>query len=153
VRNRLRVLGIAACLLASAALPGNLLGQGKPAGMLSVEDGIGTPLADKPGDVVRGRRIVIDRQKGACLLCHSGPFPEERFQGDLAPDLAGAGSRWSAAQLRLRLAAPRLINPETIMPSYLRSDGFVRISPTQRGKAMLTEQDIEDVVALLETLK
>ena len=29
----------------------------------------------------RGRAIVANRQVGLCLLCHSGPFPEERFQG------------------------------------------------------------------------
>jgi sulfur-oxidizing protein SoxX len=153
VRQVIRALGFAASLIASCTLSGQVRAQGKPVGMLSAEDGIGTPLADLPGDVATGRRIVVDRQKGACLLCHSGPFPEERFQGDLAPDLSGAGSRWSVAQLRLRLAAPHLVNPETIMPSYLRSEGFVRIAPALRGRPILTEQEIEDVVALLATLK
>ena len=49
------------------------------------------------GDAARGRAIVTTRQKGLCLLCHSGPFPEERFQGNLAPSLAGAGRRCGRA--------------------------------------------------------
>ena len=56
------------------------------------------------GDAARGRAIVASRQVGLCLLCHTGPIPEERFQGNLATDLRGAGQRWSTAQLRLRIA-------------------------------------------------
>src|SRR5690348_17971287 len=48
-------------------------------------------LTGKPGDPARGRAIVANRSVGLCLLCHSAPIPEERFQGNLAPTLAGAG--------------------------------------------------------------
>jgi sulfur-oxidizing protein SoxX len=110
------------------------------------------PLTDEPGDPTRGRAIVVKRES-TCLLCHSGPFPEERFQGDLAPDLKGAGSRWSAAELRLRLVDATRLNPATIMPSYYRLDGLLRVAPNYRGKPALTAQQIEDVVAYLATLK
>jgi L-cysteine S-thiosulfotransferase len=56
-----------------------------------VGDSIPGSLARAVGDPARGRVIVLDRRLGACLLCHTGPFPEERFQGTLAPDLSGAG--------------------------------------------------------------
>jgi len=105
------------------------------------------------GNPARGREIVKDRQVGLCLLCHSGPFPEERFQGDLAPDLRGSGKRWSAAELRERLVNPAKLNPATIMPSYAKTDGLERVAPAFRGKPLLTEQQIEDVVAFLATLK
>ena len=108
--------------------------------------------ADK-GDPARGRAIVADRQVGLCLLCHSGPFPEERFQGDIAPSLAGAGSRWSEDELRLRIADPARLNPKTIMPSYYRTEGLERVAPAFRGKTILSAQQIEDVVAYLATLK
>jgi sulfur-oxidizing protein SoxX len=85
-------------------------------------------------------------------LCHSGPFPEERFQGDLAPDLRGAGSRWSESELRLRLVDPAKLNPATIMPSYQRTQGLERVPPAWR-KPILTPEQIEDVVAYLATLK
>jgi sulfur-oxidizing protein SoxX len=89
---------------------------------------------------------------GLCLLCHSGPFPEERFQGDLAPDLRGAGRRWTEGQLRLRIVDSSRVNPATIMPSYHRTEGLTRVAPAFRGKPVLNAEQIEDVVAFLMTL-
>jgi len=86
-------------------------------------------------------------------LCHSGPFPEERFQGSLATDLAGAGSRWSVAQLRLRIVDARAVVPDTIMPSYHRTDGLHRVAPALAGVPVLAPQQVEDVVMFLESLK
>ena len=105
------------------------------------------------GNAARGRAIVADRQVGLCLLCHSGPFPEERFQGELAPSLAGAGARWSEDELRMRLVDPARLNPKTIMPSYYKAEGLERVAPAFRGKTILSAEQIEDVVAYLATLK
>jgi L-cysteine S-thiosulfotransferase len=117
-----------------------------------VGDAIPESLTGAPGDAARGRALVLDRTS-TCILCHSGPFPEQKFQGDLAPSLAGAGSRWSEGQLRLRLVdAPRL-NPATIMPSYYRVDGLVRVGPAWRGKPILSAEQIEDIVAYLASLR
>lgn len=118
-----------------------------------VGDAIPQSLTGQPGDVQRGRAIVTNRQKGLCLLCHSGPFAEERFQGDLAPSLAGAGSRWNEGQLRLRIVDSRRVNAETIMPSYYRLDGVNRVGAAWQGKPVLSAAEIEDVVAFLLTLK
>lgn len=79
-------------------LAAGLLAAGLPAAapaLAQVPDGIAAPLTASPGDPARGRAIVVNRARGLCLLCHSGPFPEERFQGELGPSLAGVGSRWS----------------------------------------------------------
>ena len=118
-----------------------------------VGDAIPQPLADKPGDPARGRAIVANRSVGLCLLCHSGPIPEERFQGNLAPDLTGAGSRWSEGQLRLRIADAQRLNPASIMPAYYRSEGLVRVGTAWQGKPIMAPQQIEDVVAYLSTLR
>ena len=118
-----------------------------------VGDGIPAALEDKVGDATRGRAIVASRAQGLCLLCHSGPIPEERFQGNLAPDLAGTGRRWSVAQLRLRLVDPRHFSPDSIMPAYYRSTGLTRVGPPWQGKAILDAQQIEDVLAWLVTLR
>lgn len=118
-----------------------------------VGDAISASLTGAPGDAARGRAIVVNRQAGLCLLCHTGPFPEERFQGSLAPDLGGAGSRWSAAQLRLRLVDSSRLRPDTIMPSYYRIDHLARVGRAWQGKPVLTAQEIEDVVAFLATLR
>ena len=90
---------------------------------------------------------------GVRILCHSGPFPEIRLQGDLAPDLSGAGRRWSEAQLRLRIVDARRLNPDSIMPPYYRIDGLERVAAAWRGKPILTAAQIEDVVAYLLTLR
>ncbi|MCZ8258950.1 MAG: sulfur oxidation c-type cytochrome SoxX [Beijerinckiaceae bacterium] len=112
------------------------------------------PLAAaRPPDPENGRRIVADRRRGLCLLCHSGPFPEVRFQGDLAPSLAGAGSRWSPAQLRARLIDSRQFNGETIMPPYFRAEGQIRVGRAFSGRSILTAEEIEDVTAFLATLR
>lgn len=118
-----------------------------------VGDGLPEALEGAVGDAARGRAIVASRQAGLCLLCHGGPIPEERFQGNLAPDLAGAGRRWTAAQLRLRLVDPRRLNPNSIMPAYYRSTGLTRVGRAWEGKPILNAQQIEDVVAYLATLK
>lgn len=117
------------------------------------QDGIPEPLTGARGDPARGRAIVTDRQVGLCLLCHSGPFPEERFQGDLATNLAGVGSRLSEAQLRQRIVDPARINPATIMPAYHRTEGLTRVAAAFRGRPILTAEQIEDVVAFLTTLR
>jgi sulfur-oxidizing protein SoxX len=123
------------------------------AGVASGEDSIPAPLTGARGDPARGRAIVVNRQVGLCLLCHSGPFPEERFQGNLAPDLTGAGARWSEGQLRQRIVDSSRINPATIMPAYHRTEGLVRVAPAWRGKPVLSAAQIEDVVAFLMTLR
>jgi sulfur-oxidizing protein SoxX len=134
---------LAAALVAVAALTGTAC----------ADDGIPRSLTGAKGDPARGRAIVVNRQVGLCLLCHSGPFPEERFQGNLAPDLSGAGKRSTEAQLRLRIADSSRISPATIMPAYHRTEGLVRVAPAWRGKPVLTAEQIEDVVAFLMTLK
>ena len=117
-----------------------------------VGDAIPESLTGKPGDPARGRAIVLKRES-TCLLCHSGPFPEERFQGDLSPNLKGTGSRWSEAELRLRMVDASRLNPATIMPSFYRVDGLTRVAPAWKDKPVLTAEQIEDVVAFLATLK
>ena len=117
-----------------------------------VGDGIPDLLTGSPGDAERGRALVLDRTS-TCILCHSGPFSETRFQGDLAPDLTGSGNRWSVSQLRLRLVDASHFNRDTIMPSYYRVDGLVRVGKNWSGRPILTAAQIEDIVAYLATLQ
>ena len=154
VRSRRRALadavvaGLAALLTSTGAVAPEEL---RP--YTIVGDAILASLTGTAGDPVRGRAIMIDRRLGACMLCHAGPFAEEKFQGTLAPDLAGAGSRWSEGQLRLRLVDPTRLNPDTIMPPYYRVEGLTRVALAWRGKPILTAEQIEDVLAFLMTLR
>jgi sulfur-oxidizing protein SoxX len=145
------VLHIACLVAAAVALPATAGAQSLAAYEV-VGDGIPQSLTGTPGDAARGRALLLDRTS-TCILCHSGPFPETKFQGDLAPNLAGSGSRWSTSQLRLRLVDASRLNPATIMPSYYRVDGLNRVGGSWRDKPILSAEQIEDIVAYLATLR
>ncbi len=115
-------------------------------------DSIIESLSVEPGDPVRGRAVVVSRQTGLCLLCHSGPFPEERFQGNLAPELKVSVARLNASQLRARIVNAAHFNPQTIMPSYYQTSHLNRVAPKFAGQTILSGQEIEDVIAFLATL-
>ena len=142
---------LAAGLLAAGASAG--VGAQEIAGYTVEGDGIAQPLAGLRGDPARGRAIVASRQQGLCLLCHAAPIPEERFQGDLAPDLAGVGARYSEAQLRLRIVDPRRVNPASFMPAFHAGPNAARTGAAWAGRPVLSAQQVEDVVAWLATLR
>ena len=142
---------LAACAIAVFTGPAAAQSGLKP--YVIVGDAIAESLTGAKGDPARGRAIVSNRQVGLCLLCHSGPFPEEKFQGTLAPDMTGAGLRSTEGQLRLRIVDASRINPLTIMPPYYRVDDLYRVAPAFRGKPVLSAEQIEDVVAYLATLR
>ena len=137
--------------VAALALPGAAAAQALQPYVVT-GDAIAASLTGAPGDAARGRALVLNRTS-TCILCHSGPFPEEKFQGDLAPSLTGAGSRWSEGQLRLRIVDGSRLNPATIMPSYYRVDGLTRVGLAWRGKPILSAEQIEDIVAYLASLR
>ncbi len=143
----MRILLILAFMLVAQAA------SAQPVAPQIVDDAIPASLTGRPGDAARGRAIVANRSTGLCLLCHSGPIAEERFQGDIAPSLAGAGSRWSEGQLRLRIVDGSRLNADTIMPAYYRTGGLQRVARTFEGKTILSAAQVEDVVAYLVTLK
>jgi sulfur-oxidizing protein SoxX len=145
------VYAIIGASLAALALAGATAAQALRTYAI-IGDAIPTSLTGAPGDAARGRALVRERTS-TCLLCHSGPFPEEKFQGDLAPSFNGTGSRWSKGQLRLRLVDASRLNPVTIMPSYYRVDGLDRVGAAWRGKPILSAEQIEDMVAYLATLR
>jgi sulfur-oxidizing protein SoxX len=86
------------------------------------------------------------------LLCHAIPG-SDRTAGNLGPSLAGVGSRFSAEELRPRLIDAARFNPKSVMPPYGRVEGLHAVAPQYRGKPLLTDQEIEDAVAFLLTLK
>ena len=111
-------------------------------------------LTGKPGDPANGRKIAIDRRKGNCLACHAiSAIPEQQFHGNVGPALDGVGAIYSEAELRLRVANPKVLNPDTMMPSFYRTTGFHRVQKAWQGKTIISAQEVEDVVAFLKTLK
>jgi len=134
-----------ACLAAAPALGQN------PVRFDVVGDAIPLALSSEPGDAARGRSIVVNRDAGACTLCHA--VPGEQAFGNIAPTLAGVGARLSPAQLRLRVADSTRVSPDTPMPAYYRTEGLTQVAAAYHGKPILSAQQLEDVVAYLATLK
>ncbi len=105
------------------------------------------------GDAARGAQIVASRSTGLCVLCHPVPGVQSVQAGTLGPDLAGVGARFDRAALRQRLVDPARFNPQTIMPSATRTEGQQRVAASRQGRPLLDAQQLEDVLAYLETLR
>jgi sulfur-oxidizing protein SoxX len=156
MRNAIRpAILIAACLLtgiapaaAQTAAPPSLVN-------FEIKDqGISASLTGAKGDPKKGEAVVISRVQGNCLACHVvTALAREPFHGNTGPALDGVAGRLSEGEIRLRLVDGTKINPETMMPSFYRVEGFNRVLPNFRGKSVLTAEQVEDVVAYLLTLK
>lgn len=115
---------------------------------------IDEPLCGLQGDVERGRAIATDGYRGNCVACHS--LPEEGIEafGTIGPPLAGIGKRLPKGMLRLRIVDTRSINPVSIMPGFYRNPDLThRPARGMEGRTFLTAQQVEDVIAYMETLK
>ena len=117
-----------------------------------VDDAIPQPLTSSPGDPTRGRALALDRSKGNCITCHELPVSAD-FQGNLGPPLSGVAERWNPGQLRLRIVDGKRINPESNMPSYYRVEGLTAVRRDWADRPILTAQEVEDVLAYLQTLR
>lgn len=98
-------------------------------------------------NVERGRKLLVNRQETGCVLCHVVPGLKEG--GDMGPSLVGVGARMSPEALRQRIADPRLLNPQTLMPAYFSTKGLNNVAKAYKGKTILTEQGLEDIMAYL----
>jgi L-cysteine S-thiosulfotransferase len=100
------------------------------------------------GSPERGAAIVADRRLGLC---------DPHFHGTIGPPLHGVGARLSREQLRQRLLDPKRFNPETVMPAYGKTPGkapsLQRVAPAFANQPVLSDEQIDDVVAYLETLQ
>jgi sulfur-oxidizing protein SoxX len=121
---------------------------------------IALPVSATPGDPVAGANVLSSRSLGNCVACHAvSAMPDVDFQGDVGPSLDGVAERWDEAQLRGIIANAKQVFPDTVMPSFYKTSGFIRPGDGYTGKAaegelapLLTAQQIEDVVAYLQTL-
>jgi len=117
-------------------------------------------LSGMIGDPAAGREIMVARGKGNCIACHEVTALDEfPFHGEVGPSLDGVADRWMESDLRGIVANAKMVFPDTIMPAFYKTEGFVRAGNGYTGKAaegaldpILTAQEIEDVVAYLMTL-
>lgn len=133
-----------------------LAGDAVPPDEVAFEDfAVGVSLSGAPGDPQAGAEVFKSRKLGNCLACHvNSAMQDELFHGTVGPALDGVGSRWEPAQLRAIVAdAKKVFGEQTVMPGFYSLDVGVNVAEAQKGKTILTAQQIEDVVAYLATLK
>ncbi len=138
--------------LVGVALFGTLAANANAAEYMIVDHTIPASLTGKAGDPAAGKKIAISRKKGNCLACHVMPIPEEQFHGEVGPDLSDVGSHFTEAELRMRLVDAKVLNPDTIMPAFLKP-GTHDVLEKFKGKTIVEPQEIEDMIAYLMTLK
>ena len=104
------------------------------------------------GSAERGKKIFISRRLN-CLSCHEAPIPDEKFHGNFGPSLYGIGSRYNKSELRIRIIDSKIINPDSIMPTYYKKLNYPRIPKKYLNKTILNVQEVEDLVEYLYSLK
>jgi len=123
---------------------------------VKIQDGeIATSLTKVPGDAKTGRKVFADRKLGNCLACHqNNDLKELSFHGEVGPEMNGVADRWEPAQLRAILVNSKAVfGDETIMPGFYSLGNRHRVADKFAGKTILSAQDVEDVLAYLQTLK
>ena len=118
------------------------------------------PLTDQPGDAEAGAIVMTTRGQGNCIACHQvSALDEFPFHGEVGPPLDGIGGWRTEAELRGIVANAKHTFPETMMPAFYKTQGFIRPGDAFTGTAgeeplppLLAAQQIEDVVAYLMTL-
>ena len=133
----------------------------KPTEVNFVDGAVEGSLSGAPGDAANGA-ILMNKGSGNCIACHAvSALSDLPFHGEIGPPLDGAADRWSEAELRGIVANAKMMFEGTMMPSFYKTEGFIRVGDAYTGKApeggevppLLTAQEVEDVVAFLQTLK
>jgi len=133
----------------------------KPTDVVFSDGAVAVSLSGQPGDATAGAEIM-NKGAGNCIACHQVTnLAHLPFHGEIGPSLDGVADRWSTEELRGIVANAKIMFPDSRMPSFYKTEGFIRLGDAYTGKAhgdeevqpLLTAQQVEDVVAYLETLK
>tara|TARA_Y100000815_G_scaffold168551_1_gene152946 strand:+ start:862 stop:1323 length:462 start_codon:yes stop_codon:yes gene_type:complete len=119
------------------------------------DEGVTVSLTGQPGDPANGAEIFKSRKLGNCLACHANEeMAGELFHGTVGPALDGVADRYEEGYLRaIVVNAKQIFTDETVMPGFYSLDVGEHVAEQFQGKTILSAQDVEDVVAYLETLK
>ena len=151
------LFGLTALLAASAASAEAV----KPTEVVFVDGAVEVSLSGVAGVPAAGAEIM-NKGAGNCIACHQvSALSHLAFHGEIGPPLDGVADRWSVAELRGIVANAKVMFEDSLMPSFYKTEGFVRLGDAYTGEAhgegdvqpLLSAQQIEDVVAFLVTLK
>jgi len=91
------------------------------------------------GDAARGKEIAQRADKGYCVVCHQ--LPGEDWPGTVGLNLNRFKQRqYQDAAVYQQIFDARVLNPNTVMPPY-------------GSHNILTEQEIRDLVAYLQSIE
>ncbi len=125
-------------------------------------------LSRRRGSPWRGLKVFIDSDKGNCIACHAVKALQDKVNpaksatvqkygdpGNIGPALDGIGKKYTPGELRVIIVDAKIAFPtkDTTMPAYYKQDGLRDIADSCIGKTILSEQEIEDLVRYLGTLK
>ncbi|WP_298984020.1 sulfur oxidation c-type cytochrome SoxX [uncultured Roseibium sp.] len=151
------IIGFTAMLTASSAFAEAV----KPTDVVFVDGAVETSLSGVAGDPASGAEIM-NKGAGNCIACHQvSALSHLAFHGEIGPPLDGVADRWTVPELRGIVANAKVMFDGSLMPSFYRTEGFIRLGDAYTGEAhgdgevqpLLTAQQVEDVVAFLVTLK
>ncbi len=153
-----RMVAIAAAT--ATWIAGAAIAEIKPMEVVFEDGAITKSLSGAAGNPDVGADIM-NKGAGNCIACHQVTALEHLpFHGEIGPSLDGAADRWTEGELRGIVANAKEWFPDTMMPAFYKTEGFVRLGNAYTGKAhegdvapLLTAQQVEDVVAFLMTLK
>lgn len=154
--KHLAMIATTACVMGSAVAAEMIA----PSDVVYEDGVVAVSLSGQPGNPEEGAKIM-NKGAGNCIACHEvSTLSHLPFHGEIGPPLDGVADRWSEAELRGIVANAKLTFEDSMMPSFYKTDGFIRLGNAFTGKAhegdvspLLTAQQIEDVVAYLMTLK
>ncbi len=156
MHRRIAPVAIAAAIVATIAVADTLPNDVK----FSDDGAVAQPLTSVAGNPADGLKVATTRSMGNCIACHAASgwakFPEP---GNIGPSLDGVASRYTVAQLRGIVVNAKKHFPDSMMPSFYNVADIIRpgdgytAKPAKTITPILTPQQVEDVVALLETFK
>ena len=150
----------AACAVIALGAGSAFAAEVAPTAVVFQDGAVADSLSGVAGDPTSGKALM-NKGSGNCVACHQvTALAEFPFHGEIGPSLDGAADRWTEAELRGIVANAKMMFPDSMMPSFYKTEGFIRPGNGFTGKAaegelspLLTAQQIEDVVSFLLTLK
>jgi len=124
--------------------------------MAMVKDGaFAKSLTGSAGDAAKGKKTFANRKLGNCLACHeNSDLSSLPFHGEVGPSLDGVAGRYDEGQMRaILINSKAVLGEDTIMPSFYRLKNGIRTRKKFVGKTILNAEQLEDVLAYLQTLK
>ncbi len=124
--------------------------------MAMIKDGkFAESLTGATGDAAKGKKTFANRKLGNCLACHANKDQADKpFHGEIGPALDGVAERYEEADLRaILIDSKKVLGEDTMMPSFYRLKNGARTMKKFQGKTILNAQQVEDVLAYLQTLK